>query len=137
MRKQGNRSLYQTFYCTATVAIQNPVRLNKYNELQPDVTVAKWRADFYSTGHPTSKDILLIIEVADTTLQKDMRVKLPIYARLGIPEVWIEDLKQDLVLVFRDPEGESYKVRETLHRGDSLATLAFPEILFTVDELLG
>src|SRR5215510_13348229 len=85
----------------AIVTVQNPARLNKYNEPQPDLILAKPRADYYASGHPTGEDIFLMVEIADTTLRKDRNIKLPIYARLGIPEVWIGDLGHDQLLVFR------------------------------------
>jgi len=121
----------------ATVTVQNPVRLNKYNEPQPDLVLAKPRADYYASKHPTGEDVFLVLEVADTTLRKDRNVKLPIYARLEVPEVWIEDLAHDLILVFRDRAAKSYNTSLTLRRGDSLSVAAFPEVTFKVEDLLG
>jgi Uma2 family endonuclease len=121
----------------AVVTVQNPVRLNQYNEPQPDITLAKWRADFYSSGPPEPADILLAVEVADTTIQKDLRIKLPIYARLGIVEFWVEDLKHDRLLVFQNPEGDTYKTSLTFSKGETVSPLAFPDIAITVGQLLG
>ena len=121
----------------AVVTVQNPVRLNKYNEPQPDLTLCKWRADFYSSRHPRPEDILLALEVADTTLKKDLKLKLPIYARLGIIELWIEDLRHDQLLVFRDPEGDKYETFRAFSRGSALHVLAFPDTLMKVEQLLG
>jgi Uma2 family endonuclease len=127
----------QLFKGKAVVTVQNPVRLNKYNEPQPDLTLCKWRADFYSSGHPRPADILLALEVADTTLKKDLTLKLPIYARLGIIELWIEDLRHDQVLVFREPEGDKYHTHLTFSRGGALRVLAFPDTSIKVEQLLG
>ena len=121
----------------AVVTVQNPVRLNIYNEPQPDLVLAKPRADYYASKHPTGEDTFLVLEVADTALRKDRKVKLPIYARLGVPEVWIEDLKHDLILVFRDRADTGYKKSLTFRPGDSLSAAAFPEITFKVEDLLG
>jgi Uma2 family endonuclease len=121
----------------AIVTVQNPARLNKYNEPQPDLILAKPRADYYASKHPTGEDIFLMVEIADTTLRKDRNIKLPIYARLGVPEVWIGDLQHDQLLVFRDAEGGSYKTSLTLHRGESVSVAAFPKISFKVEDLLG
>ncbi len=121
----------------AVVTVQNPVRLNDYNEPQPDLVLAKPRADYYASGHPVPEDVFLVFEAADTTLSKDRNVKLPIYARLGIPEVWIADLKHDLILVFRDRSGEQYKTSHTFQRGDWLFVSAFPKISLKVEDLLG
>ena len=125
------------FHGKAIVTVQNPVRLNNYNEPQPDLVLAKYREDFYSSKHPTPEDTLLVLEVADTTLKKDRDIKLPIYARLGIVEVWIEDLKHNQLLVFRDPGGQHYRTSLTLRADDSVSTVAFPEITFKVQDLLG
>jgi Uma2 family endonuclease len=129
--------LTHLFRGKATVTVQNPARLNQYNEPQPDLILAKPRADYYSSQYPTGEDIFLMIEIADTTLRKDRNVKVPIYARLGVPEVWIGDLQHDRILVFRDPAGSSYQTSLTLQRGDSLSVAAFPEITFKVEDLLG
>jgi Uma2 family endonuclease len=121
----------------AIVTVQNPARLNQYNEPQPDFVLAKTRTDYYASRHPTGEDIYLMVEVADSSLRKDRDIKVPIYARLGVPEVWIVDLQRDRILIFRDPVGNSYKTTLTLHRGESLSVLAFPEITFNVEEVLG
>ena len=126
-----------SFRGRAIVTVQNPVRLNRYNEPQPDLVLAKHRADYYASGHPTPEDVFLMLEVAQTTLRYDRDVKLPIYARLGIREVWIENLKHDVILVFRNPVGEKFRDSRTLHRGDSLSAAAFPKITFKVEDLLG
>src|SRR5438105_616378 len=73
----------------AVVAVQNPVRLGPLSEPQPDVAVLKPRPDLYADSHPTPKDVFLIVEVADTSATADRQVKLPLYARAGIPEVWL------------------------------------------------
>ena len=121
----------------AIVTVQNPARLNEYNEPQPDLILAKSRGDYYASRHPTREDIYVMVEIADTTLRKDRNIKIPIYARLGILEVWIGDLQHDRLLVFRDPTASSYKTSLTLHGGDSLFVAAFPEITFKVEDLLG
>jgi Uma2 family endonuclease len=82
-------------------------------------------------------DILLVIEVADASLAADQRVKMPMYARAGLPEAWIIDLQHDLVLVHRDPGPDGYRLVTTARRGERLAPLAFPNRELTIDELLG
>jgi Uma2 family endonuclease len=104
---------------------------------QPDVVVVKPRADFYFPVRPTPADVLFVVEVSDSTLRRDRNIKLPRYATYGVPEVWIEDLKRDLILVYRDPEGNLYKTQFTLRRGDSISPLAFPKSTFLVDDLIG
>ena len=120
----------------AIVRIQGPVRIDNYNEPQPDISVLKFRTDFYAAKHPGPKDILLAVEVSDTTIRYDKEVKLAIYAISQIPEYWIEDLNHDVILVFRNPEGDDYKTQLTFHRGKSISPLAFPDLSFKVDDLL-
>src|SRR5204863_5403599 len=87
----------------AVVQVQNPVELADENtEVQPDVALLRPRADFYSTDHPVAADVLLLIEVADTSLTRDRRVKIPLYARTGIREVWLVDLTTAQVEIHRN-----------------------------------
>ena len=118
------------------VSPQNPVRLSNWTEPQPDVVVFKPRADFYARKRPAPEDVLLALEVSDTTLRYDRNVKLPRFAAAGIPEVWIEDLSNDLLLVFRDTSGDNYSTSMTLQARDSVSPIAFPECRFSVGDLL-
>jgi Uma2 family endonuclease len=128
---------FEAFRRNAVVSTQNSVRLSGWTEPQPDVTVFKPRSDLYAAKKPTPADVLLIVEVADSTLRFDRNVKVPLYAAAGIPEVWIEDLNNDCLLVYRDPHAEGYRSTVTLKREDSVSPIAFPEIHFTIDDLLG
>ena len=119
------------------VAVQNPVRVNRYNEPQPDVVLIRPREGFYGTRHPRPEDVILLIEVSDTTLPFDRKVKVPIYARNGIPEVWIVDLQNDGIHVYREPKGETYKLVESHSRSESVSPQAFPAFVIKVDDLLG
>jgi hypothetical protein len=121
----------------AIVSVQNPLRLNQYNEPQPDIVVLKPRADYYKSKSHTPADTFLVLEVSDSTVRYDTKVKLPIYAATGVKEVWIENLKEDLLLVCRDPVGKGYGKQLVLKRGDSIAPLAFPDAAFKVEDLLG
>jgi Uma2 family endonuclease len=91
----------------AIVSVQSPVRLNEYNEPQPDIVVLRRRGDYYESQRRTAEDTLMLIEVSDS-LHYDVKVKLPIYARTGIPEVWIENLTEDILLICRNPVGNRY-----------------------------
>lgn len=121
----------------AIVSIQNALRLNKYNVPQPDVVVFKWRADYYASKPYTLDDALLVVEVSDTTLRYDTRIKLPIYAATGVPEVWLENLQENLLLVCRDPASKAYQTQLTLRPGDFAHPFAFPKVRFKVEDLLG
>jgi Uma2 family endonuclease len=110
--------------------IQNPITLAD-SEPQPDVAIVRWRDDFYLAGHPTPPDIYWVIEVADTTVTYDRDVKVPLYIQAGIPEVWLVNLDADCLEVYRQEE------QKILRRGQTITPLHFPELAFSVDELLG
>jgi len=121
----------------AVVSIQNAAHIDRYNEPQPDVVLIRPREGFYGTRHPRPEDVVLLIEVSDTTLRFDRSVKLPIYARSGICEVWIVDLINNAIHVHREPTGRSYAVIGTKGRGESISVQAFPKFEIKVDDLLG
>lgn len=90
------------------IRCQNPLRLDDVNEPEPDLVILRPRADFYATAHPGPPDAMLVIEVADTSLAYDLGVKVPLYARHGIPEVWVIDAATRRTRVFRQPVGNGY-----------------------------
>jgi Uma2 family endonuclease len=92
----------------ATLRVQNPVRLSEYSELQPDLALLRPREDFYRAHHPRAEDVLLIIEVAASSLRFDRRKKVPLYARHGVPEVWLVDLGSQRLLRYRSPRQGTY-----------------------------
>ena len=116
---------------------QLPLRLNDYNEPEPDLCFVRPRRDFYGRKHPGSGDTLLAIEVSDSSLRYDRDVKAGVYAATRVTEFWIVDLPGDVLLIFRDPSKGAYKTSLTLHRGESVKALAFPEIEIAVADLLG
>lgn len=113
----------------AIVSVQNSVRLSRFTEPQPDVVLLRPRADNYRTGaFPGPADVLLLVEVADSTLRYDLGVKLPLYARAGIAEVWIVDLHRRVVDVHRAPAEDGYATVETFAAGDTVVLMLAPEI---------
>lgn len=93
----------------AIVWEQNPIILGDGSEPQPDLVLLQPRADFYTGAHPRAADVLLVVEVADTSLTYDREVKLPLYARHGIPEAWLVDLRADRVELHQLPAAEGYQ----------------------------
>lgn len=100
------------------VSVQNPVRLNEYNEPEPDISILERTEDRYASQLPTAEDVMLVIEVADSSIDYDRDVKLPIYAENGIPEYWLINLNQKEIEAYREPAGNAYRLRELLRSGD-------------------
>ena len=113
------------------------MQLSNWTEPAPDIVVFKPRSDFYEEKRATPDDVLFVMEISDTSLRYDRYVKLPYFAAAGISEVWIQDVNRDVLLVFRDPRGEGYATSAELRRGDSISPLAFPEIRFPLEDILG
>ena len=122
----------------AIVSTQNSIRLDRWNAPQPDLAVLRRRADFYATGErPGPADVLLLVEVANSSLRFDRTVKLPLYARAGIAELWIVDMKRRVLEAHRNPAGDSYRETDTHQPGDQLALLLAPEIVVRLDLMFG
>lgn len=121
----------------AYVSVQNAVRLSEYSEPEPDLVIMRLPDAGEPVRAPHPHDILLLIEVSDTTLSFDRDTKVPLYAQAGIPEVWLLDIQGDRLRVYRDPIDGEYRSITVLVRGDSVTLTAFPDITLTVDEILG
>lgn len=121
----------------AFVSIQGPLRLNAGTEVQPDVVLLRPRPDKYASQPPTLADVLLVVEVGDSSARLDHQVKSPLYAREGIPDLWLAELDDDVVLVPRDPAPDGYRTSRIYRRGESISPLAFPDLQIPVDEILG
>jgi len=121
----------------AIVQPQGPIRLSAQTLPQPDLALLRPRPDYYRHTGPTPADVFLLVEVSDTTLAYDRDVKLPLYARADIPEVWLIDLPGQRVLVFRSPTPPDYRELREHRPPDQLSALAFPDLILPVAELLG
>ena len=109
-----------------TVWSQNPIHLSYSSEPQPDIALVKPRPDFYAAAHPGPADTLLIVEVAESSLAYDLGIKVPLYARHGIPEVWVIDAATRTTHRFRGPRPEGYAEQDVLMPEAPLACLALP-----------
>lgn len=121
----------------AIVSIQRPVRLSKTSEPQPDISVLRPRGDFYRDGHPTADDVLLLIEVSDTTLRFDLDDKRALYARHGIPEYWVIDTQAKQLHCLREPSGDSYRSATVFGVGQMASMAALPNVVINLNQLLG
>ena len=111
----------------ANVSSQNPIRLNSRSDPQPDIALLRYRDDFYRHAHPRPEDMILLVEVSDTTLRYDTEVKLPLYARHEIPEVWIVDLEHQRLEVFRRPEEGVYLKLFSPNLDETIAPIGLAE----------
>ncbi len=116
---------------------QNPLVILPDSEPEPDIILLAWRDDFYRQALPGPADVALLIEVADTSLRYDRRLKGPLYAQAGVRDYWIVDLDGDAVEVYRDPSTAGFQRTERLLRGATLAPLAFPDVTLAVADILG
>ncbi len=125
----------------AWISVQNPIVLNDDTEPEPDVALVKLRDDAYATAHPQPEDVLLVVEVSDTSLEYDLTEKLPRYAASGIPEVWLVDLVNNILEVYREPISQpngtaAYRQRTNYYAGDTIELLMFPDIKLDVAQIL-
>ncbi len=119
------------------VRVQSPIRLNERSEPQPDLAILHYRADYYARAHPEPEDVLLIVEVAESSADTDRVIKVPMYARAKIPQVLLVDLADDCVYVSSNPMPSGYAVTDRLVRGQTLSINIGGDFELTVDEILG
>jgi Uma2 family endonuclease len=122
---------------SAYVWAQQPLVLNSRSRPQPDVTVLRWRDDRYIPAPPTAQDVLLLIEVADTSLAADRSWKRDKYAAAGIPEYWVVNIQARQVEVFSGPASGKYKSSRVAGRGESLQVPGAGDVSLTIEEIFG
>jgi hypothetical protein len=135
--KRLNRFLSQQVGQHALIGAQDPVYLGEHSEPQPDIALLRLRDDFYATAHPGPADVLLLIEVADTSIEYDREVKVPLYARAGIVEVWLVNVAAENIEVYRGVAPEGYRQVRVLHQEERLAPEALPNLELSAGEILG
>ncbi len=118
------------------VSVQSPVVTSSTSEPEPDFMLLTFRDDLYDFGKPRPQDVLLLIEVADSSLDYDRGIKLPYYASLGIPEVWIANLRNDRIESYTDPSPEGYRASRIYRRGDTISPTSFPDIEIAVSDII-
>jgi len=121
----------------AIVWVQNAIRMPSNSRPQPNVALLKWRDDFYAGKHPTAEDVVLLIEVAESSLRYDRKIKAPRYAKAGIPEVWIVNLSKDIVEVYTTPGESGYENVRRAGRGESLPLPGSLNSTISVDDIFG
>jgi Uma2 family endonuclease len=121
----------------AIVWVRNPVQVSDYSEPLPDVALLKRRDDFYAQANPRPSDVLLIIEVADSSVEYDRNIKMPLYARAGIPEVWLVNLPKETVEIYTEPREGDYREIQLVKRGEPLAAKSIPNLTIDSGDILG
>lgn len=135
--KRLNRALARALGDAVTISVQDPVVLGEYAEPQADIAVLRPRTDGYGHRHPQPADVLLLVEVADTSLDRDRREKIPAYARAGIAETWLVDLAGQQVEVYRDPSPDGYRDVRRVTRDGTLTAAQVPGVRIAAGEVLG
>ena len=120
----------------AIVRVQSPIRLSLYTEPEPDISLLRPRADFYASAHPGPADVLLVVEVADSSIDFDRDVKAYVYAQSGVPEYWLVDLTEDRVVRHTSPSGGAYQLVEPLPPDARVAPGGLPQCLLRAGDLL-
>ncbi|HEX7999449.1 MAG TPA: Uma2 family endonuclease [Pyrinomonadaceae bacterium] len=119
------------------VSTQDPIRLNDFSEPQPDVALLRWRDDFYRDAHPTPADVLLVIEVADTTVESDRRYKLPLYAKAGINEAWLVNLPDERIELYAEPANGAYQLTREFKRDGDAQSHTIADVRVSVAAVIG
>jgi Uma2 family endonuclease len=121
----------------ALVSVQDPIQLTDYTEPQPDIAVLRAREDFYAQALPMPADVLLVVEVAETSLAYDREEKIPRYAQALIPEVWLIDVERETVTQYTHPDGTRYHGAQTLSRGQRLVSYTVSTLQLAVESIFG
>jgi Uma2 family endonuclease len=134
---RANRALTTTVGSSAIVRVQGSVRLDLFNEPEPDIVLLRPRADFYASAHPGPADILLIVEVAESSIDYDRNIKTQVYAKAGVPEYWLVDLNENVVHVYSDPLNGVYRAMVSYRRDQSIVPRLLSACTISTLDLLG
>jgi Uma2 family endonuclease len=121
----------------AIVRVQSPIHLSARSEPQPDLALLQLRDDFYVDAHPEPEDVLLVIEVAESSQEFDRAMKIPLYAKARVPAVWLVDLEGEGVQAYTQPTPQGYSEIHQLWRGQSIVLQPFPDVSIPVTDILG
>lgn len=130
-----NRALILNVADDVLVSVQNPLRLDDFNEPEPDFVLAD-RTKYDGSRHPRPAETLIVIEVCDSSLRSDRNDKLPLYAEAGISEVWLVNLPSNIVEVHVEPEAGFYPNTKVFHSGETVVSTVLPHLTLSVDDIL-
>ena len=127
--------MYERVGRRATVSVQAPLIAGQLSVPEPDLALLKPRSDRYASAHPGRADVMLVIEVADTTLRADLETKVPLYARAAVPEVWVVAVGERAVHVFREPGINGYRKTLVARQEDEITAVELPGARLRVAEI--
>ena len=133
---RANHALWRLVGDRALVGVQGSIRLDEYNEPQPDIYLLRPKEDFYASGHAGARDLFLIIEIADSSLEYDKDLKMRLYAETGVPEYWVADIPNNRLIVYSELRESNCSVVRELGRGETLSPRLLSECAVPVDALL-
>jgi Uma2 family endonuclease len=133
--KRLNTLLNRLLHGTVILSVQDPIQLHDYSEPQPDLAILQYRDDFYAQAHPVADDVLLVIEVSDTTVEYDRDEKLPTYAHANIAEAWLIDVNSFTVEQYMQPRNGKYLMKQIFERGDTITAQSVAALQIDVDRI--
>ena len=134
---RATRALILASGTNAIVRVQSPIQLGGFTEPEPDLTLVRPRDDFYSAGHPQPGDVVLVVEIADSSLRYDRDLKARLYAQAGIADYWLSDLVNRTVTSYSAPHDGAYRTMTMHADGEPLSPLYLRECRIRTDDLLG
>lgn len=117
------------------ISVQEPLLVNSISEFTPDIKILKSREDFYSSKGPKAKDVLLLVEVSEGDIETDKKVKLPFYAGIGIVEIWIVNIPEKRLEVYRQPSGNNYTQILLYRKNELVSPTLFPNVELNIKEI--
>jgi len=131
--KRLNTLLSRAIDQTMIVSVQDPIQLDDQSEPQPDLAILHYRDDFSAHAHPVADDVLLVIEVADSSVEYDREEKMPGYAAATIAEAWLIDLNADRIEQYSQPRNGIYRLKQIVERSEVIQSQAVPSISIHTD----
>ncbi len=135
--KRLNKFLTNSVGNIALISVQDPVHIDDYNEPEPNIALLKPREDFYAKSHPLPQDVLLLIEVSDSTIEYDREIKKTLYAEARIVEYWLVNLQDNTIEVYSQPKNGNYRLARILESSETIEATATKNLTLKVDEILG